>query len=186
MDDGPRTTAGKGRGCGTRGRRRVTPAVAARARLASLYDAQAPGLYRYALMLLAHRAEAEDAVQEAFTRLLAQERRGVSVQCPEAYLRTAVRNGCYTLLRRRRRAPAAGDDERLLEVAARGADEAERLALEQALRALPPEQREVVHLKVFEGRTFEDVARALGEPLNTVASRYRYALEKMRRRLGAA
>jgi len=52
--------------------------------------------------------------------------------------------------------------------------------LEQALRALPPEQREVVHLKGFEGLTFKQIAT----PPNTAASRYRYAIGKLGTRLG--
>ena len=56
----------------------------------------------------------------------------------------------------------------------------DRLALDAGIRALPPEQREVIHLHVFEGLTFKEVALATGEPPNTVASRYSYALEKLR------
>jgi RNA polymerase sigma-70 factor (ECF subfamily) len=52
------------------------------------------------------------------------------------------------------------------------------------MRSLPPEQREVVHLKVFEGLTFQEIADLAGESINTVASRYRYALEKLRGQLG--
>ena len=42
------------------------------------------------------------------------------------------------------------------------------------------EQREVVHLHVFEGLTFQEVADAVGASINTVAGRYRYALAHMR------
>jgi RNA polymerase sigma-70 factor (ECF subfamily) len=56
----------------------------------------------------------------------------------------------------------------------------ERLALERAIRELPAEQREVVHLHVFEGWTFQEVADASGESINTIASRYRYALVRLR------
>jgi RNA polymerase sigma-70 factor (ECF subfamily) len=59
-----------------------------------------------------------------------------------------------------------------------------RIAIERALRALPPEQREVVHLKAFDGMTFQEIADATGESINTIASRYRYAMEKMRAQLG--
>jgi hypothetical protein len=55
-------------------------------------------------------------------------------------------------------------------VASEGVNQAERLALESAIRQLPPEQREVVHLHVFEGWTFQEVANACGESINTVAS----------------
>ena len=47
------------------------------------------------------------------------------------------------------------------------------------LRALPREQREVVCLKVFEGLTLEEIAQRLGVKPNTVASRYRYGLDKL-------
>ena len=52
--------------------------------------------------------------------------------------------------------------------------------LEQAVNALPPNYREVVSLKVWGGLTFQQIADATGVPLNTAASRYRYALEELR------
>jgi len=55
--------------------------------------------------------------------------------------------------------------------------------LSSALGELPPEQRAVVHLKLWEGLTFEAIAEALEIPANTAASRYRYALDKLRDRL---
>jgi RNA polymerase sigma-70 factor, ECF subfamily len=58
-----------------------------------------------------------------------------------------------------------------------------RAGLADALGELPPEQRAVVHLKLWEGLTFEQIADALGIPLNTAASRYRYGLDKLRERL---
>jgi len=47
--------------------------------------------------------------------------------------------------------------------------------------ALPVAQREVVVLHIWGGLTFEEVAQAIGVSPNTAASRYRYALEKLRR-----
>ena len=49
-----------------------------------------------------------------------------------------------------------------------------------ALGELPPDQRAVVHLKLWEGLTFEAIAATLDLPLNTAASRYRYGLDKLR------
>ena len=37
-----------------------------------------------------------------------------------------------------------------------------------------------MHLKVWEGMTFQEIADVTGEGLNTAASRYRYAMEKLR------
>ena len=46
------------------------------------------------------------------------------------------------------------------------------------------DQREVIALKVDGGLTFAEVAACLGVSPNTAASRYRYALEKLRAALG--
>ena len=52
--------------------------------------------------------------------------------------------------------------------------------LDRAVKGLPPNLREVVVLKVWSGLTFQQVADTLGIPLNTAASRYRYALDHLR------
>ena len=150
---------------------------------ARLYDSFGAPLFRYALMILGERGAAEDVIQQVFLSVL--DRRTRHIDDPRTYLRAAVRNACYSLLRSRRLrgSPAGGPGEELLEAipeAAQPVPLEDRLALDAGIRALPPEQREVVHLHVFEGLTFKEVAAATGEPANTVASRYRYALEKLR------
>ncbi len=55
--------------------------------------------------------------------------------------------------------------------------------IEGALRSLPPEQREVLVLRVWGSLTFAEIAATLGESINTVASRHRYALDALRRQL---
>ena len=55
--------------------------------------------------------------------------------------------------------------------------------LEQAVNALPPNYREVVSLKMWGGLTFQQIAEVTKVPLNTAASRYRYALEELRENL---
>jgi RNA polymerase sigma factor (sigma-70 family) len=52
--------------------------------------------------------------------------------------------------------------------------------LAAAVAALPEAQREVVALKIDAGLTFAEIAAVTGTSLNTAASRYRYALEKLR------
>ena len=145
--------------------------------LAELYDQHGGRLYRYALVLLADAAAAEDAVQEAFVQLARAVSRDPAVMTA-AYLTTIVRNECFNILRRRRREPI--HNAPMLESQTPGSTEEERLLLESALRALPPEQREVLYLKVFEGLTFHEIGNRCGVSLNTAASRYRYALAAMR------
>ena len=52
--------------------------------------------------------------------------------------------------------------------------------LENAVKNLTPIYREVVTLKIWGGLTFREIADTIGVPLNTAASRYRYALEQLR------
>jgi RNA polymerase sigma-70 factor, ECF subfamily len=141
-----------------------------------LYDTHGAALYRYALMLTGNHAAAEDVVQQVFTVVL---RQSGSIENEPHYLRRSVRNECYSVLRRRRRRLA--EDRPLLEPIEPGAIGADdRIALERALLTLPAKQREVIHLHVFEGMTFQEAADAMGESINTIASRYRYAVEKLR------
>lgn len=132
-------------------------------------------------MLLADPAAAEDVVQQVFTSVL---RSGASerLEAEESYLRRAIRNECYSMLRRKTmRDPLPVEPDALLEhVASTDSRTDERLGLERGMRELTPEQREVVHLHVFEGLTFREIAEASGASINTVAARYRYALGKLR------
>lgn len=60
--------------------------------------------------------------------------------------------------------------------------ETQRL-LEDAVTALPDNYREVISLKIWGDLTFQQIADIVGIPLNTAASRYRYALEELRQTL---
>jgi RNA polymerase sigma-70 factor (ECF subfamily) len=145
-----------------------------------LYDLFGASLYRYALIVLANREAAEDVIQQVFLSLLD---RGVGhIDDEERYLRRAVRNACYSALRYQKVRGGPSVDTALVEVPAEAPalDEEVRMTLEAAICQLPPDQREVIHLHLFEGRTFKEAAELTGEPLSTVASRYRYAIEKMK------
>jgi RNA polymerase sigma-70 factor (ECF subfamily) len=163
---------------------RPPSAEVAREWLRELYDAHGAALFRYALMILADRAEAEDVVQQVFVRVL---RGAHDIASPKEYLRRATRNECYSVRRRQRRQQEhCGAYDDLLEAqSAEVVDQDERVALSRALGALSPEQREVVHLKVFEGLTFPEVGAVLDISPNTAASRYRYAIVHLRKALGA-
>jgi RNA polymerase sigma-70 factor (ECF subfamily) len=151
-----------------------------RALVRQLYEAHGASLYRYAVMLLADAAGAEDVVQQVFTALL---RQSGPIDNAAHYLRRAIRNECYSQLRTRRLSAGVPEAPLLEPLAVEAVPPDERLALEQAIRGLPPDQREVVHLHVFEGWTFQQIADASDTSINTVAARYRYAVEKLRQSL---
>ncbi len=152
-----------------------------RADIERLYHELGPALLAYARSIVRDAGEAEDALQEVFVKLMA--RNPALPREPRPYLFRAVRNTC--LNRRRataREAPEAGATPMFLETAILPGLARD---IEDALCALPQEQRQVVVLKVWAEMTFEEAARVLEIPSNTAASRYRYALEKLRQRFGA-
>jgi RNA polymerase sigma-70 factor (ECF subfamily) len=149
----------------------------ARSLVGRLYDTYGASLYRYAALLLADATAAEDVVQQVFTSIL---RKGPRLDEEAHYLRRAVRNECYSHLRRRRKHAEVGHQHAVIEPVVDSASAEERIALERAIRELAPEQREVIYLHVFEGLTFQEVATSLDASINTVAARYRYALERLR------
>jgi RNA polymerase sigma-70 factor, ECF subfamily len=153
-----------------------------RAMLAAAYDAFAGELFRLAAMLLMDASAAEDAVATVFAKLAHMGGRLGEVGSTRAYLRTAVRNECYRLLGQRQSQPAPLDDPGILVAASdeAGLDADERREVQRALAMLPPDQREVVHMKVYEGKTFRQIAEELAISLNTAGSRYRYAIDKLR------
>ncbi len=150
---------------------------------AELYDRFAGRLYRTALGMLGLREDAEDIVQEVYKGILQSRHRLVDVQDLTAYLFTALRRAAGRCARRRAKNSAlpeaaasalpAADDRQ-----GRSSPCSERL--ERALLSLPAEQREVISLKIDGELTFAQIAQVIGVNVNTAASRYRYALEKLR------
>jgi RNA polymerase sigma-70 factor (ECF subfamily) len=144
-----------------------------------LYDKHGPALVAYACSFVADAAAAEDVVHEVFLRLLSAEIRTPDV--PVAYVYRAVRNAALNARRSGQRDAPLDANSSVFE--RRDGNREAALALQHALAELPEEQREVVVMRVWSGMTLEEVAAATAAPLNTVASRYRYALEKLRERL---
>ena len=58
--------------------------------------------------------------------------------------------------------------------------------LESSLRDLPSKFSEVIVMKIWGGRTFAEIGETLGISMNTAASRYRYGIEALRKRLTGA
>ena len=139
----------------------------------TLYDRYGNRLFFYVRTLLGTADAAEDVVQEAFVRLLRVEPSGPEVPLAP-YLFTVARNLAVDALRR------DGVREKLqASAAAPGSFPESESEFGELLESLPAEQREVVFLKIHTGLTFAEIADVTGLKLPTVASRYRYALEKL-------
>ena len=160
----------------------------ASADLERLYDNHAQALFAFLLNFTRDDADTRDLLQEVFVKLARHPDLLAGVRDERAFLIRLAHNAAIDLMRRRG-TRERNYDQLAVESASpftptNNLDEQSfRAALADALGELPADQRAVVHLKLWEGQTFEQIAAALDIPPNTAASRYRYGLDKLRARL---
>ena len=147
-------------------------------------DRHGAALVLFARQWVLDRADAEDIVQEAFDRFWRSRQRAAD---PTAYLYACVKHCALDWQRGRKRqtrreAAAARPEAETLLAGSLEQDE-RRAAIDVALRNLPENQREVLVMKIWGGLTFPQIAAALQVSANTAASRYRYALARLREQL---
>lgn len=144
--------------------------------VAQLVEAYSPMLLRAALTRLSTPADAEDAVQEVFLKVLDARPRFRDGEHAKAWLIRATLNQASDLRRRRR------DDAPLDESLTARPDRAEeRLDLLAAVRSLPPAYSAVIHLYYYEGYSIKEIARLLALPSPTVGTRLARGRERLRR-----
>ena len=153
--------------------------------LTEMFDLTAQRLVRFAVTITGNQPDAEDAMQGAFSRIAFRPRLLAKADAPWPYLIRSVRNEALRIIKKRkgtgfdvaeRSSPEESAESQI--VHEETADTVRRL-----LKTLPKNQYEVVILKHWEELTFAEIAEALGLSQNTVASRYRYAMEKLQRSL---
>jgi RNA polymerase sigma-70 factor (ECF subfamily) len=151
----------------------------------ALYRTYGSELYGFAVSALGDRGQAEELVQEVFTRVW---RHAQSFDPGKASFRTwlygIARNAIIDLKRRQSVRPALAahaenDDQQ-------GAvdDSFERALLKwqvaAALDRLTPDHRQVIRLAHFQGLTLKEISERTGVPLGTIKSRTSYALRGLR------
>lgn len=152
--------------------------------LAELYRRLGSLAYGLAFRILRDDALAQDAVQEAFLGVWRAADRFVAERAkPSTWVLTLVHRRAVDLVRReeRRRAdPLDTESESAGTVSDQAEHVAERDAVRQALRQLPPEQREAIELAYYGGYTQSELAERLGQPLGTIKSRMFTGLSRLR------
>ena len=156
--------------------------------LERLYDEHASALFAFLLNFTHDENDTRDVLQEIFIKLARQPDLLHSARDERAFLLRLAHNAAIDAMRRHgtrsRHQEQFGAEQPAAFAPTSDPDEAEfRTELSAALGELPADQRAVVHLKLWAGLTFEEIAATLEIPPNTAASRYRYGLDKLRTRL---
>ncbi len=143
----------------------------------SLYREHGAALLLFARSITGERDRAQDAVHQVFLKLIEDGNLHQATD-KKAYLFASVRNAVLNEIRVQQRNMALDPDSAWFNPSNR--DYAAELNLRRALCALPEDQRQVIVLHVWGALTFSQVADVLDISSNTAASRYRYALLKLR------
>lgn len=150
--------------------------------LRRIYEDYCPLIYSVVLDILQNREDAEDVVSEFFIHMWDI---APTYRCGNghrAWMLTIARNMAIDHIRRRKKESLTAEIPEYLQA---GEDFPEeqlccKLSLEQSLRTLKKEEREVVNLKIMGELTFKEIATVLKKPQGTVAWCYRTAIRKLR------
>ncbi|MDA0637014.1 SigE family RNA polymerase sigma factor [Nonomuraea sp. MCN248] len=154
--------------------------------VAEIFAAHQVGLVRLALIMVGDQATAEDVVQEAFARTHAGRSRLRDPGRALAYVRSAVLNGCRSVLRRRstvfRRGVPYEPPVWSAESAAMIGED--RRAVLAALQELPPRQREALTLRYYFDLTDQEIADTMRIGASSARSTIARGLAALGRALG--
>lgn len=153
--------------------------------LAELFENNRVGLFNFFLRMGINRALSEDLVQETFMRVLAYRTSFKAQSSFKAWLYRIARNAVADHFRK------LGNQDIYEEYAEDKVTEPHTLTdqleresqhtlFEKALAALPAEQREIIVLSRFQQFNYEEIAELLNINLNTLKTRMRTAIEKLK------
>lgn len=164
------------------------------AALSTLYDRYAPIVLGVLTRIIGERPAAEEVLQEVFWRVWDK---SASFDANKgkfkSWLFSIARRKAIDRVRRRkvRPQPMKSDSAELIlslqpsEANVSNAVEQTMLAgtIRTALQALPAEQRQVIEMAYFQGKTRREIAAETAIPLGTIHTRARLALKRLRQSL---
>ena len=154
--------------------------------LEALYHQYRRPLFTCALAVTRCPELAEDAIHDAFCKLVARPHQAENLK---AYVFRAVRNAAIDLARRRGR-PADELDDSIFDPSpgpGQAAGDAEfKARVGEAVGRLNDDERETIVQHLWGDLTFREIAELRGAPLGTVVSWYRRGIEQMREELNGS
>ncbi len=159
--------------------------------LEALYSRYVSRVYSLAMFMLRQEALAEEATQEVFLNIwLKASSFNADRGQPRSWIMSVAHHKIVDLIRSRRRTltmsdPADYETLDLLPANQVSTEEEvernlERERILKAMTVLPEAQREVIMLAYFEGYSQSEMAEKLDQPLGTIKTRVRLAMQKLR------
>ena len=153
--------------------------------LAGIYHRHVNTVYRLCHSFLGNGADAEDATQSVFARLMENPRRFNGEEHEKAWLIVAAQNHCRDLLKSAYRTRVSAQSDELLEqhAPADGSSE-DALAVQDAVFRLPDKYKTCVYLHYYEGYRSQEISRIIGVPDSTVRNYLSEARQLLKAALG--
>ena len=148
--------------------------------LTVVYDCMARQMFALALSILKSYADAEDAMQETFLKVIQSINTYRKNGNARAWLLSITRNTAIDIMRKKNNSLCVEDTAF---VSKESKDFAEKIAIEDALMTLDREDREIVVLKIVSGLKFREISQLTELPVTTVQKRYQRALKKLKTQL---
>lgn len=140
------------------------------------------GLYRFAYFRTGSAADAQDIVQSVFINMYSTGQYA-QVDKLKAYLYKSVANACSNFHRQKRTTV----NEAILDNKDSGVSTATPLMLKEQyktmlslLQKIPPDQAEVIRMRLTDELHFKEIAQLLEEPETTVKSKFKYGMDKLK------
>jgi RNA polymerase sigma-70 factor (ECF subfamily) len=156
-----------------------------------LYTRYMTPVYALSLHMLKQPPLAEEVTQDVFLNIwLKAESFNASRGNPRSWIMSVTHHRVIDVIRSRRRSDTMTDPEGYdtLEripslgpsVESQVTQRLDRERIVRALAALPDNQSEVIELAYFEGYSQSEMAKRLGQPLGTIKTRVRLAMQKLK------
>lgn len=149
--------------------------------LAEFYTRTHGAVYALALSMTGSAQDAGDLAHDAYLRIWSSAGRYRAKGSPMAWTLTITRNLCLMRLRRRKRRADLTDEEwNAIPAHAPDVSPEDRAVLQRALGVLDNTERQIVLLHAVSGLKHREIAKLTQMPLNTVLSKYRRAIARLR------
>ena len=144
------------------------------------YHSYKNGVYGYIFTFVRNHADTEDILQTVFLALLNLGEKTQKIKHPKSYIFRMARNEALRILKDANRDVI--EDSFLLEK--KGVNNVEDFInkdeIQNALEQLPPEDREILIMRVYEQMAFKEIARVTGKFLPSVTTKYYRAIKKLK------